>query len=113
MEPKEKKHLVEDAASETKAAVEEGTVAGGGGGLLQRPPRRRSGKVDLEGDELTGVGIVRRALEEPTKQIAMNAGFEGGVAVEKVRLLDPGWAWTRSAASTSTCSRRASSTRRG
>jgi chaperonin GroEL len=48
-------------------------------------------KVDLEGDELTGVGIVRRALEEPCRQIAVNAGFEGGVVVEKVRSLDPGW----------------------
>ena len=48
-------------------------------------------KVDLEGDELTGVGIVRRALEEPCKQIAVNAGFEGGVVVERVRSLDPGW----------------------
>ena len=69
-------------------------------------------KVDLEGDELTGVGIVRRALEEPCKQIAVNAGFEGGVVVERVRSLDPGGAWTRSRASPSTCSRRASSTRR-
>jgi chaperonin GroEL len=48
-------------------------------------------KVDLEGDELTGVRIVRRALEEPTKQVAANAGFEGGVVVEKIRSLDPGW----------------------
>jgi chaperonin GroEL len=89
VELKEKKHRIEDAVSATKAAVEEGIVAGGGVALLQA--QAALDKVDLEGDELTGVGIVRRALEEPTKQITANAGFEGGVVVEKVRLLDPGW----------------------
>ena len=89
VELKEKKHRIEDAVSATKAAVEEGIVAGGGVALLQA--QTALDKVDLGGDELTGVGIVRRALEEPTKQIAVNAGFEGGVVVEKVRLLDPGW----------------------
>jgi chaperonin GroEL len=89
VELKEKKHRIEDAVSATKAAVEEGIVAGGGVALLQA--QAALDKVDLEGDELTGVGIVRRALEEPTKQIAANAGFEGAVVVEKVRLLDPGW----------------------
>ena len=89
VELKEKKHRIEDAVSATKAAVEEGIVAGGGVALLQA--QAALDKVDLEGDELTGVGIVRRALEAPTKQIAANAGFEGGVVVEKIRSLDPGW----------------------
>jgi chaperonin GroEL len=85
----EKKHRIEDAVSATKAAVEEGIVPGGGVALMEA--QSALDKVDLEGDELTGVGIVRRALEEPCKQIAVNAGFEGGVVVEKVRSLDPGW----------------------
>jgi chaperonin GroEL len=89
VELKEKKHRIEDAVSATRAAVEEGIVAGGGVALLQA--QAALDKVDLEGDEHTGVGIVRRALEEPTRQIAANAGFEGGVVVEKVRALDPGW----------------------
>jgi chaperonin GroEL len=89
VELKEKKHRIEDAVSATKAAVEEGIVAGGGVALLQA--QAALDKVDLEGDELTGVGIVRRALEEPTKDIAVNAGFEGAVVVEKIRSLDPGW----------------------
>ena len=89
VELKEKKHRIEDAVSATKAAVEEGIVPGGGVALLQA--QAALDKVDLEDDELTGVGIVRRALEEPTKLIAANAGFEGGVVVEKVRALDPGW----------------------
>ncbi|HSJ51063.1 MAG TPA: chaperonin GroEL [Actinomycetota bacterium] len=89
VELKEKKHRIEDAVSATKAAVEEGIVAGGGVALLQAQAALE--KVDLKGDELTGVGIVRRALEEPTKQIATNAGFEGSVVVQKVRSLDPGW----------------------
>jgi chaperonin GroEL len=89
VELKEKKHRIEDAVSATKAAVEEGIVAGGGVALLQA--QAALDKVDLEGDEVTGVGIVRRALEEPSKQIAANAGFEGAVVVEKIRSLDPGW----------------------
>jgi chaperonin GroEL len=89
VELKEKKHRIEDAVSATKAAVEEGIVAGGGVALLQA--QAALDKLDLQGDERTGVGIVRRALEEPTKQIAANAGFEGAVVIEKVRSLDPGW----------------------
>jgi chaperonin GroEL len=89
VELKEKKHRVEDAVSATKAAVEEGIVAGGGVTLLQA--QQSLDKLDLEGDERTGVAIVRRALEEPVKQIAFNAGLEGGVVVEKTRTLDPGW----------------------
>ncbi|MGH9182908.1 MAG: chaperonin GroEL [Acidimicrobiales bacterium] len=81
----EKKHRIEDAVSTTKAAIEEGVVPGGGVALL-----RVQAKVDdlsrrLEGDEATGARLVSRSLEEPLKQIAVNAGMEGGVVVEKVR----------------------------
>ncbi|MDP9343791.1 MAG: chaperonin GroEL [Actinomycetota bacterium] len=89
VELKEKKHRIEDAVQTTKAAVEEGIVPGGGVALLTA--QNALDKVDLEGDELTGAGIVRRALEDPLKQIATNAGLEGGVVVEKVRSLDAGW----------------------
>ncbi len=88
VELKEKKHRIEDAVQSTKAAVEEGIVAGGGVALLNA--QVALDKVDLDGDELTGATIVRRALEEPLKQIAQNAGLEGGVVIEKVRSLDPG-----------------------
>ena len=88
VELKEKKHRIEDAVPSTKAAVEEGIVPGGGVALLNA--QAALDKVDLEGDELTGAAIVRRALEEPLKQIAHNAGLEGGVIIEKVRALDPG-----------------------
>jgi chaperonin GroEL len=88
VELKEKKHRIEDAVQSTKAAVEEGIVAGGGVALLNA--QSALDKVDLEGDELTGATIVRRALEEPVKQIAFNAGLEGGVVIEKVRSMDPG-----------------------
>jgi chaperonin GroEL len=88
VELKEKKHRIEDAVQSTKAAVEEGIVPGGGVALLNA--QTALDKVDLEGDELTGAAIVRRALEEPLKQIAYNAGLEGGVIIEKVRALDPG-----------------------
>jgi chaperonin GroEL len=88
VELKEKKHRIEDAVQTTKAAVEEGIVAGGGVTLLaaQEPLE----KLELSPDEQTGVGIVKRALEEPLKIIARNAGLEGGVVVEKVRTLGPG-----------------------
>jgi chaperonin GroEL len=89
VELKEKKHRIEDAVSATKAAVEEGIVPGGGVTLLQT--QKALDKLDLEGDENTGSLIVRRALEEPLKQIAQNAGMEGGVVVDKVRGLDPGY----------------------
>ena len=88
VELKEKKHRIEDAVQSTKAAVEEGVVPGGGVALLNAQPALD--KVDLEGDEATGAEIVRRALEEPLKQIANNAGLEGGVVVEKVRALSNG-----------------------
>jgi chaperonin GroEL len=88
VELKEKKHRIEDAVQTTKAAVEEGVVPGGGVALLNA--QSALDKVDLEGDEATGAQIVRRALEEPLKQIAANAGLEGGVVIEKVRALDTG-----------------------
>src|SRR5438477_10762132 len=89
VELKEKKHRIEDAVQSTRAAVEEGIVPGGGVALLFA--QAGLSKLDLEGDEATGANIVRRSLEEPLKQISTNAGLEGGVVVEKVRTLDPGW----------------------
>ena len=88
VELKEKKHRIEDAVQTTKAAVEEGIVAGGGVTLLHAQEGLE--KLELSGDEATGAFIVRRALEEPTKIIAHNAGLEGGVVVEKIRTLGPG-----------------------
>jgi chaperonin GroEL len=89
VELKEKKHRIEDAVSNAKAAVEEGIVAGGGVALLHAS-KTAFEKIDLEGDELTGSRIVQIALEAPIKQIAFNAGLEGGVVVEKVRSLPVG-----------------------
>jgi chaperonin GroEL len=90
VELKERKHRIEDAVRNAKAAVEEGIVAGGGVALLQASVIAFE-KLDLEGDEATGANIVRSAVEAPLKQIAVNAGLEGGVVVEKVRNLEPGW----------------------
>jgi chaperonin GroEL len=87
VELKEKKHRIEDAVSTTKAAVEEGVVPGGGVALLRSRQRILDAAEKLEGDEATGARIVARAVEEPLKQIAVNAGMEGGVVVEKVRNL--------------------------
>jgi chaperonin GroEL len=87
VELKEKKHRIEDAVSTTKAAVEEGVVPGGGVALLRAQAPVLDLVGTLEGDEATGARIVARALEEPLKQIALNAGLEGGVTVEKVRSL--------------------------
>src|SRR3954463_7351748 len=89
VELKEKKHRIEDAVSNAKAAVEEGIVAVGGVALLQAS-KTAFEKIDLTGDEATGANIVRLALEAPIKQIAVNAGLEGGVVVEKVRNLPVG-----------------------
>jgi chaperonin GroEL len=86
VELKERKHRIEDAVRNAKAAVEEGIVPGGGVALIQAGAEAFK-KLDLAGDEATGATIVRRALEEPLKQIAVNAGLEGGVVVEKVRSL--------------------------
>jgi chaperonin GroEL len=90
VELKERKHRIEDAVRNAKAAVEEGIVAGGGVALLQASVVAFE-KLELEGDEATGAAIVRSAVEAPLKQIAFNAGLEGGVVVEKVRNLEPGW----------------------
>jgi chaperonin GroEL len=84
VEQKEKKHRIEDALSATKAAVEEGIVAGGGTVLLNAQ-KKLDGGLGLKDDQLTGVNIVRRALEEPLKQICLNAGKEGSVILENVR----------------------------
>jgi chaperonin GroEL len=85
VELKEKKHRIEDAVQTTKAAVEEGVVAGGGVALLRAQAMVLEAANALDGDEATGARMVARALEEPLKQIALNAGLEGGVVVEKVR----------------------------
>jgi chaperonin GroEL len=90
VELKERKHRIEDAVRNAKAAVEEGIVAGGGVALLQAATTAFE-KLDLTGDELTGANIVKLALESPLKQIAVNAGLEGGVVVEKVRNQEAGW----------------------
>jgi chaperonin GroEL len=84
VEQKEKKHRIEDALSATKAAVEEGIVAGGGIVLLNAQ-RALSEGLGLTDDQATGVNIVRRALEEPGRQIAANAGVEGSVIIEEIR----------------------------
>ncbi|HEY1643560.1 MAG TPA: TCP-1/cpn60 chaperonin family protein, partial [Streptosporangiaceae bacterium] len=89
VELKERKHRIEDAVRNAKAAVEEGVVAGGGVALLQAG-KNAFEKLELAGDEATGAQIVRRSLDEPLKQIAINAGLEGGVVAEKVRSLEPG-----------------------
>jgi len=83
VELKEKKHRIEDAVSATKAAVEEGIVPGGGVALLWA--QQNVDKTDLDGDEATGARLVSKALEAPIKQIAENAGLEGGVVIEKIR----------------------------
>ncbi|NOZ07145.1 MAG: chaperonin GroEL [Chloroflexi bacterium] len=83
VELKEKKHRVEDALSATRAAVEEGIVPGGGVTLLNAISALD--EVNLDGDAATGVRIVRRALEEPTRQLAINAGYDGAVVVQEVR----------------------------
>ncbi|WP_138733868.1 chaperonin GroEL [Modestobacter excelsi] len=90
VELKERKHRIEDAVRNAKAAVEEGIVAGGGVALAQATTVAFE-KLELEGDEATGANIVRVALEAPLKQIAINAGLEGGVVAEKVRNSETGW----------------------
>jgi chaperonin GroEL len=82
-ELKEKKHRVEDALSATRAAVDEGIVPGGGVALINAIPALD--KIELEGDAATGIKILRRALEEPMRMIASNAGLDGAVVIEKVR----------------------------
>ncbi|MEV0869541.1 chaperonin GroEL [Brachybacterium paraconglomeratum] len=89
VELKERKHRIEDAVRNAKAAVDEGVVAGGGVALLQAGADT-FGKLALEGDEATGGNIVKVAIEAPLKQIAVNAGLEGGVVAEKVKNLPVG-----------------------
>jgi chaperonin GroEL len=89
VELKERKHRIEDAVRNAKAAVEEGIVPGGGVALVQAG-KSAFDKLDLPGDEATGANIVKVALEAPLRQIAVNAGLEGGVVVEKVRNLPLG-----------------------
>ncbi|WP_402468172.1 chaperonin GroEL [Isoptericola aurantiacus] len=89
VELKERKHRIEDAVRNAKAAVEEGIVAGGGVALIQAGAAAFA-KLELEGDEATGSQIVNAAISAPLKQIAINAGLEGGVVAEKVRNLTPG-----------------------
>ncbi|MEZ5186999.1 MAG: chaperonin GroEL [Candidatus Nanopelagicales bacterium] len=90
VELKERKHRIEDAVRNAKAAVEEGIVAGGGVALLQASQAAFE-KLELEDEEAVGANIVKIAVEAPLKQIAVNAGLEGGVVAEKVRHLDPGF----------------------
>ena len=89
VELKERKHRIEDAVRNAKAAVEEGIVAGGGVALIQAGKEALK-DIKLEGDEATGVNIVRVAIEAPLKQIATNAGLEGGVVAERVANLKAG-----------------------
>jgi chaperonin GroEL len=93
VELKEKKHRIEDAVSTTKAAVEEGVVPGGGVALIRTIPAINDVAVKLEGDEATGARLVAKAVEEPLRQIAVNAGMEGGVVVEKVKNLEGGFGY--------------------
>jgi chaperonin GroEL len=87
VELKEKKHRIEDAVSTTKAAIEEGVVPGGGVALLRSQSRILEAAEKLSGDEATGARMVAKAVEAPLNQIAVNAGLEGGVIVDKVRNL--------------------------
>ncbi|GHD34978.1 chaperonin GroEL [Nocardiopsis kunsanensis] len=89
VELKERKHRIEDAVRNAKAAVEEGILPGGGVALLQASVPAFE-KLEAEGDDAVGADIVRRAIAEPLKQIALNAGLEGGVVVDKVKNLEPG-----------------------
>jgi chaperonin GroEL len=89
VELKERKHRIEDAVRNAKAAVEEGIVPGGGVALIQAAQKAFE-KLELDGDEATGANIVKVAVEAPLKQIAINAGLEGGVVAERVRGLEAG-----------------------
>ncbi len=89
VELKERKHRIEDAVRNAKAAVEEGIVAGGGVALIQAG-KKAFEKLDLSGEEAVGANIVRVAIEAPLKQIAVNAGLEGGVVAEKVSHMESG-----------------------
>jgi chaperonin GroEL len=98
VELKERKHRVEDAISATRAAVEEGIVVGGGAALVQATASALETDLGLEGDEATGVDIVRRATSEPLRWIATNAGTNGYVVVDKVKNLPVGQGWNAATA---------------
>ena len=87
VELKEKKHRIEDAVSTTKAAIEEGVVPGGGVALVRSIEAVEAAAAKLSGDDATGARLVARSLTAPLKQIAENAGMEGGVVVNRVREL--------------------------
>ena len=89
-ELKERKLRIEDALNATRAAVEEGIVSGGGTALVN--VYNKVAAIEAEGDEATGVNIVLRAIEEPVRQIAQNAGLEGSVVVERLKSEDS-WHW--------------------
>ena len=89
VEVKERKHRIEDAVRNAKAAIEEGLLPGGGVALVQAAQKAQS-EVKLDGDEATGAAIVFRAIEAPLKQIAENAGLSGDVVIDKVRSLPEG-----------------------
>ena len=89
-EMKEKKLRIEDALAATRAAVEEGIVSGGGTAFINALPAVQKVVDELDGDEKTGASIILKALEEPVKQIAFNAGFEGTIVVEKVKTSEKG-----------------------
>ncbi|NLM61591.1 MAG: chaperonin GroEL, partial [Clostridiales bacterium] len=90
VEMKEKKLRIEDALNATRAAVEEGIVPGGGTAYVNAIPAVEALLDQTEGDERTGVKIVARALQEPVRQIAINAGYDGSVVFEKVKASEPG-----------------------
>ena len=89
-EMKEKKLRIEDALAATRAAVEEGIVPGGGTAFINTLPKVRELVEKLSGDEKTGAMIIEKALEEPVRQIAINAGLEGSVVVDKVKSSETG-----------------------
>jgi chaperonin GroEL len=89
VELKERKHRIEDAVRNAKAAVEEGIVPGGGVALVQAAAKAFE-NLKLDGDEAVGAQIVKQAVEAPLKQIAINSGLEGGVVAEKVKTLPDG-----------------------
>ena len=109
VELREKKHRIEDALAATRAAVEEGIVAGGGLALLRA--MTALDRIEAHGDEATGIKIVKKALEEPMRQIAGNAGNEGSVVVEKVRGMEQDVGFNALSGNYEKCSRRGSSTR--
>ena len=108
---KQKKARVEDALHATRAAAEEGVLPGGGVALLRCREAVEKARSSARGDEKIGVDIILRALTTPIQQIADNCGVDGSVVADEVRQKPTTWVTTPTPASTSTCSRPASSTR--